>query len=481
MRSCIGIDMTSRGVKVAHILRRRDKLVVLHTSRKDVNAQESPSESAQADALLASAIVEANIGANVPLVVGLPYGKVFFSSFRTKLARREDVRRSLRFELEDDFPVRFDDLVTDICGCRTTPERQHEYLVAAVSREQMNECLEEIHESGRKVTVLSTDVCALHAVMQEACPDESGPLIILHADGQRMILAATENGNLVYARHVTCAETGTAVLAREIELARRSEFGGQCQRHPKILLSGPNELIEGLSGPLSSMTECEVRRADLWPQRQSSEDPELGGQYDIALGYALIGLGIGGGLNFLTADVSRADRTAKSEAKYAAIVFSALLAAILGLLGFRSLRGLKELEAERADLERTIRTVFTEAFPKEKKIVNELAQMSEYVNTLRKERDTLVAAVGQQVRPLWVLHVLSERMTSEKEIGISSVSIKDTAVHLTGTARSFESVEQFLDELRQVSEFASVVLEDVALTRGSERPAFRLTISVKTG
>jgi len=482
MRGSVGIDITGRSVRIVQISRKHERLFVPRTYTKQAGSQESSAESVPARSLLTEALREAGVEPNVPVVVGLPYDKVFFSGFRTDVANQEDVRRLLKFELEDDFPVPFDDLVMDLCGCRTVNEREREYLIAAVSRKEMDACLHELHETGRKCAVLSTDVCALHAVVQVACPEDRGPLIILHADGHRMILGAVQGQDIVYARHVARAEADAATLAREVELARRAAFGRQGAEPIGIFLSGPSESIEQLSEPLASATGCEIRRADLWPHVQSSQDPELGGQYDVALGYALIGLGLGSDApNFLGADVSQADRTAKSKAKHAAAVSVVLLAAILALFGAKLFGELRTLKAEDARLEGEIRTVFTDAFPDEKKIVNELAQMTEHLKSLRKERDTLVAAVGQRVRPLRILHVLSERMTTEKGIGISSFSIKDATVQLAGTGRSFESVEQFLQELRQVPEFASVELEDVALSQGSDRPAFRLLISVKIG
>ncbi|MBN2130865.1 MAG: PilN domain-containing protein [Sedimentisphaerales bacterium] len=482
MRGCVGIDITGRSVRIVQISRKHERLFVPRTYTKRAGPQEPAAENAPAGSLLAEALREAGIEANVPVVVGLPYDKVFFSSFRTDLAKQEDVRRLLKFELEDDFPVPFDDLVIDICGDRTVNERESEYLIAAVSRREMDACLHELRETGRKCAVLSTDVCALQAVVQVACPYESGPLMILHADGHRMILGAVQDNGVVYARHVACAEPGAATLAREVELARRAVFSRQGVEPIGIFLSGSEESVAELSEPLASATGCEIRRADLWPQVESSQAPELGGQYDVALGYALIGLGLGNEApNFLGADVSQADRTAKSKAKHAAAVSVVLLAAILALFGAKLFGDLRTLKAEDTRLEDEIRTVFTDAFPDEKKIVNELAQMTEHLKSLRKERDTLAAAVGQRVRPLRILHVLSERMTAEKGIGISSFSIKDATVQLAGTGRSFESVEQFLQELRQVPEFASVELEDVALSQGSDRPAFRLLISVRIG
>ena len=482
MRGSVGIDITGRSVRIVQISRKHERLFVPRTYTRQAGSQDSSAESAPAGSLLAEALREADIEPSAPVVVGLPYDKVFFSGFRTDLAKQEDVRRLLKFELEDDFPVPFDDLVMDICGCRSVNEREREYLIAAVSRREMDMCLHELRETGRKCVVLSTDVCALHAVVQVACPDDSGPSMILHVDGHRMILGVVQDNDIVYARHVACAEPEAATLVREVELARRAVFGRQGAEPIPIFLSGPNGLVEELSEPLASATGCEIRRADLWPHVQSSQDPELGGQYDVALGYALIGLGLGSDApNFLGADVSQADRTAKSRAKHAAAVSVVLLAAILALFGAKLFGDLRTLKVEDARLEEEIRAVFTDAFPDEKKIVNELAQMTEHVKSLRKERDTLAAAVGQRVRPLRILHVLSERMTSEKGIAISSFSIRDATIQLAGTGRSFESVEQFREELRQVPEFASVELEDVALSQGSDRPAFRLLISVKIG
>jgi type II secretory pathway component PulL len=218
------------------------------------------------------------------------------------------------------------------------------------------------------------------------------------------------------------------------------------------------------------------------PEAAAIGASDLDGQFAIALGLALVGLDSAGDtLNFLNADLSQVDRAAKSKVKQAALVSAVLLVAVLGLLGFRMLRELRSLEAERAGVSQEIRAVFTDAFPEDKKIVNEAAQMKEHLDSLRKEHNMLAAMVGKRIQPLRMLYVLSEKMTSEKGVGISSFSIKDKTIRIAGTGNSFESIEQFLEELRQVPEFGSIELEDMAQSRGSGRPEFRLLILVKTG
>lgn len=174
-------------------------------------------------------------------------------------------------------------------------------------------------------------------------------------------------------------------------------------------------------------------------------------------------------------------RVARSKTKRAAFISVALLAVILGLLGFRALRELSGLEADEARLSRDIRTIFVQSFPSEPRIVNELAQMTEHLDALRRQRDMLVAAVGKPIRPLWALQVMSETLAADAGIRLSSFVVTERTIRVTGTGDSFQSIEQFQGKLRKVPQFGAVEMEDVASSRGSERPEFRFLISVKAG
>lgn len=496
MACSVGIDITADGVRLVQLSRRRGKLSVLGTYAREVQDRESSDATVGVEMqnlapLLAEVIREAKLKANATVVVGLPYEKVFFSSLKTELTKQEDIRRLLKFELEDDFPLPFDDLVADICSRRYAGEDKYEYLIAAASRSQIGAWVQALDSVGRPRSVLSTDVCALAAAARLAQQDNDGrPTMLLYADGRRTILGLLQDGPITCARHLSCtgnAEVISATLAREVELTFRGTLGRQYQHPLRILLSGSGELVRELSPKLSQATGHEVVSCQLPVSGNlTTENGEpataLDGCYAIALGLALIGLGLRDDeLNFLSADLSQVDRAARSKAKHSALVSAVLVTTILGLLGLRTFGHLRALGTERAQLTQEIRAVFTKTFPGEKKVVNELAQMTEHLNSLRKEHDTLATVVGKRIQPLRVLHILSEKMTSEKGIGLLSFSIKDKTVHVTGTGSSFESVEQFLNELRQVPDFGSVELEDVVLSRGSDRPEFRLVISWKAG
>jgi type II secretion system protein L len=496
MACSVGIDITADGIRLVQLSRRRGKLSVLGAYARDVQPRESSGPSVEAEAqilvsLLIEMIREVKPKANATVVVGLPCEKVFFCSLRTELTKLEDVRRLLKFELEDDFPLPFDELVADICSGRRVGDDKYEYLIAAASRSQINTWAQALTETGRQRSVLSTDTCALHALAHLVQPHDDGrPSMLLYADGRRAILDLVQDGLVTCARHLPCmgnAEAVAATLAREVELTVRGTLGRQCQLPLRILLSGPDELVRELSPKLSQATghevvSCPLPTGDNLTTGNGEPTTAPDGRHAIAVGLALIGLGSRGNeVNFLKADLSQTDRMAKSRMKRSALVSAVLVAMVLALLGLRTFGQVRALGDERIQLTRQIRAVFTKTLPSEKKVVNELAQMTEHLNSLRKEHDTLAAIVGKRIQPLRVLHILSEKLTSEKGIGVSSLSMKDKTVRVTGTGSSFESVEQFLSELRQVPEFGSVELEDVALSRGRDRPEFRIVILLKAG
>jgi len=433
--------------------------------------------------LLADIRSKSGFPVDTPVALGLPHDKVFFCCLRTELTKFEDVRRLLKFELEDDFPVAFDDLVVDICGHRDVGGGKHEYLIAAINREQIRAFMQASTRVGMKNFILSADACALHSMMLlKHLSDDGRPTIVIHADTGRMILAIVQNGNIVSARHWRPGDDGTAIgtLRREIEMTVRSTFGEPIQTRCPILLSGPDGLARGLSDKLSQCTDYDVACVDLKSLVDVPDGLPCDGRFTIALGLALMGLnGNGAVLNFLDADTSQVNRLESSRMKRASFTAACLLLLLMLLSAVRTYKTLQSLEAENRRVEHDIRTLYTQAFPDEKKIVNELAQMTEHLNAMRKEHAVLVAAVGTRIRPLRVLHVLSERLMSQQAVAISSFLLAPDGVRVTGTGTSFESVEQFLEELRKVPDFTSVELEDVALMRGSNRPEFRLQISVK--
>lgn len=486
MHSCIGIDIAPGAIRLVQLSQRFGKSFLLGTHTHALAPQGAAGSAGDLGSALEEAIRESGFRVKAPVVLGLPHNQVFFCSYRTELAKHDDVRRLLKFELEDDVPVPFEDLITDICGHRSVGDLGHEYLIAAVSRGSVQTCTRAVSRAGRKCAAISTDVCALHNVARLCSPGSGGgTLMTLHVDDSRMILAVVLDGNIVSARHLPSegsADALKATLVREIELTLHTVFGKRGPLPLTIHVSGPSELVRGLSQKLPLAAGHEMHCVDFSSLVQGPADHQLGPEYAVALGLALAGLGLGGEeVDFLNADASQVDQTVKSRTKRTAFISAGLLIALLALWGLRMVKGLNVLEAEHAAVDAETRAVFTEAFPDETKIVNEFAQMTERLDLLRKEHEMLTAVAGNRIRPLRILNILSERLTSDKGMTLSSLTVAEQTVRLTGTGPSFESVEQLLDELRQVTDFRSVELEDVVLSTGSDRPEFKLLLTVRAG
>lgn len=487
MTSCVGIDIGPSAIRLVELSQRFGKLHLLATDEKKLAIEDIANSPAGLESVLGEVGHQVGRRAKAQVVLGLPYNQVFFCNFVTELADPDEVRRLLRFELEDDIPIPFEDLVTDICGRRNVREEGHEYLIAAVSRRDLHAWADAVAKTGRRCLALSTDVCALHAALG-ACNAEykDGTQMILHTDGDRIVLGMVEDGNIINARHLSYAGAANALgatLAREIELTCRAVYGRRRQTLLKIHLSGPDALIHELSAVMSSVgAGYEIHEVSLSSSIHSNADVKLGSEYALAFGLAATGLGVvGKAVNFLEADTSQADKVVKSRVKRTALMSAGLLVVILVLSGAKMFGDLRALEAQHTKVGAEIRAVFTEVFPDETKIVNELAQMTERFDPLRKECNMLMTTVGKEIRPLALLHIFSEKLTSDRGITISSFSVTEKIVRITGTGRSFESVEQFLKELHQVSYFRTVELEDVMLNRGSDRPEFRMLITVGSG
>jgi hypothetical protein len=486
MRYSVGIDITARSIHIVQIAHRRSGFSALRTYTKDVEGGEFLDDAGKIGEILTEARRSGNLVTKADIVMGLPSEKVFFGNLRTDVARPEDVRRLLKFELEDDFPVPCDDLVMDICGHYLSEDGGREYLIAAVHRGQIDLYKQGLEQARWQCSVLSADICALETVARMAQLDENaGPSTVLHVDGYRAILGILRDRTVLCARHLVCegnAEALTMPLAREIERTFRGLLGRQYRQPLRILISGRDELARELAEKLPGATGHDVQLLDLASYVRPAAGSELDGRFAVALGFALMGRSSGGhAVNFLNADLSQVDRVAKTKAKRAAVLSGVLLLVILGLLGLHTFRELKLLEARHDRIREETRTVFLRAVPDEKRIVSELAQMTEHLNLLRRRHGLLYSAVGSRIEPLAILHVLSERMGSEEDIAISRLAINDQALHITGTGSSFESVEQFVDELRRIPQFSAVRLEDVGRSREGDRREFRLVISMKKG
>jgi len=490
VKRSIGIDINRDKISIVQLCFNRGELSLERSCTREIPESGSSEEKSTADikALINSMITEENFDTSAKVTVTGPANKVFFQNFRTDLSANEDVQQLLKFELEDDFPIPFDELVAGICGSRELKGDNREFLIGALNRLELQNRIKTINEAGLKCSAVTADVCALYAVtsISHNLIDET-PSMIIHADNSRIILAITEKGRLVCVRHFnrqdltkaggSTSETLVPVLTREIEMTLRAIFGSNIHSQLKVFISANNELLQDLSGALPEAINCQVVALEPFTKIDCSEQQQANTDIVIAVGLALIGTNeIDEMLNFLAVDEFRSDQTA--ETKQGLFVFGFLLLAIGALLVVKLFYKLNTLENEHQLVKQQIREVFVQTLPGEKKIVNELAQMSEQLEIVRAEYNTFAAGLSDRVLPLRVLQNISEKITPEQNVRINDISIAPESVRLVGAAASFNSVDNIMSSLRQISGFNEVELQNPDVDPRSGGVRFTLSITM---
>jgi Tfp pilus assembly protein PilN len=485
VKRSIGIDINEDKISIVQLSFAGGKFSVERASVREM-PESSSSEKTTVDvqSLINSMITEENFDMSAKVTVTAPSDRVFFQSFRTNLSTDEDIGHLIKFELEDDFPIPFDELVAGVCGGRELKGDNREYLVGAINRSELRGRVETIQEAHLKCSTVTADVFALYAAASLS-DDLAGntPFVIVHSDNFRIILTIGVKDRLVCARHFSSrseAEGETPlrsiqVITREIEMTLRAIFGSNADARLKVFISADNGLIEGLSARLPEIIDCEV--VELKPFIKidcSKQQPNT--DIVIATGLALIGTNeIPEVLNFLSIDELSSDRTA--ETKRSLFVAGVLLLVIGALLVVRLFYELNNLGHQGELVKKQIREVFVQTLPKEKRIVNELAQMNEQLETIQAEYDILSAGLSDRVLPLKILQSISEKITPDQNIRINDISMAPESVSLAGIAPSFESVDNVMSVLRQVSEFNTIEVQGIDVDPKSSGVRFTLSIT----
>jgi Tfp pilus assembly protein PilN len=221
---------------------------------------------------------------------------------------------------------------------------------------------------------------------------------------------------------------------------------------------------------------CEVVELNLFakidcPDQQPNPD------IAIATGLAMIGTNeIPDVLNFIAIDEFRSDQTV--EIKRGLYIAGALLLAIGILLVAMLFHELNNLENRHERLKKQIREVFVQTLPQEKKIVNELAQLNEHLETSQAQYNALAAGLSDRVLPLRILQIISEKIPMDQNVRINDISMAPESIRLSGIAPSFESVDKLISLLRQVSGFDTVEVPSIDVD--PQGRGVRFTLSIRT-
>jgi Tfp pilus assembly protein PilN len=270
--------------------------------------------------------------------------------------------------------------------------------------------------------------------------------------------------------------TPVQVLILEIEMTLRTVFGPDTDTRRKVFVSSNNKLLEGLFERLPEAMNCEVVELNLFA-KINCPDQQPNPDIAIAAGLAMIGTNeILDVLNFIAIDEFRSDQTV--EIKRGLYIAGALLLAIGIMLVAMLFHELNTLEKRHERLKKQIREVFVQTLPQEKKIVNELAQLNEHLESSQAQYNALASGLSDRVLPLRILQIISQKIPTDQHVLINDISMAPESIHLAGIAPSFESVDKLMSLLRQVTGFDTVEVPSIDVD--SQGRGVRFTLSIRT-
>jgi Tfp pilus assembly PilM family ATPase/Tfp pilus assembly protein PilN len=483
VKRSVGIDINSNCVRIVQLSCGRGRYFLersyIHQLPEGTFANNISAENIKT--AIRNAITKGNIDAKSPVTVAMPFGKVFFRNFRTDISNDSQVRQILKFEMEDDFPIPFEDLVVDICSCRQLEGQERNILVGAVSRSALQEMTGKMQTAGIHCAIVTADVCSLQTITKLSRIDCNAPSLVVYTGVGRTIITVFEKNNLIAVRCISINETTdnvTSQLRQEIGLTLRVAFTAGIPELSKILLCGCESTVNTLFEELPKVFNCEAVILNPFAQFKNSSRSQADGELVIALGLALAGADVKSNvLNFSAADKAAAERTAKTRKN--ALVLGFLLFVLAALAMVNLFVRLNILENQNRQINEQLRDVFTQNFPEEKNIVNESAQMAEKYNLLKEQYNVLASEVLNKISPLSVLQHISEKITPAMNVSVSGISMTAEQVLLSGIADSSDAVDNVVETLKQVPEFRSVEIRNVDWDPVNNKWPF--TVLIKTG
>ena len=426
---------------------------------------------------IAKMIETSGMAEKARVVVSIPGAWTHYCSLKTDLTHLDDLKRHLPYELEDDVPIEFDDLIIDIVDQEQEGQKAR-YLVAASRRSQVQMLKTALSASEIDCQVLSVDVDAIASLVRyfNVVPTDQTVMVVALVQS-RTIIGVFDNGYLCIGRSVPCWVRSEDCIDEIL-----GELDGTLRYCNTVLGKIPSECIlwEGdekdsdLQKSIGDHLQTPVSLLDL-TNKLNREQCRLGSGHLVALGLALRGCCAKDTLpNFISADLREASFT-KDIRRSLKIGGVLLVLLIFAVCGFGTIR-FSQFKHRNEMLDQKIESVFKESLPNISKIVQPVPQMTEQLQLLQKEFNLFSQAVNQGAMPLHVLQKISQITGKRNDVIINSLMIESDTIDIEGLGDSYESNETLVSNLRLIPDFAEVAMESDSIKKVNNKVRFTIHI-----
>ncbi|MHC4694193.1 MAG: hypothetical protein ACYS67_15735 [Planctomycetota bacterium] len=485
VKRCIGIDIGFSYLRAVQIMRTEDELCIEKVfSTQTRRSKHSPQE------ILRQLSSKHGFDHRSDVAISMPHDAVFFRNLETDFAGLEQIRQVPRSAVEHNFPIEPDQIVAQACSHRRLPKDKYSVLTAAVSKTSLRDRLNILAEAKIQPNLVETAICAIHSTIVINHPEiATGQAIIAYIDESYLILAVTENNNILIVRNIPIAspsdnntdstqENVADLLAREAQVTWQKVFGTDIEQEVKIYLATGGDVSGDLAAVVKESLNCQIVKVEPYAMVKRSFEKNGDNGICVAEGLALRALAPEKtvGINFLEVDNTHTTPTFNLRKEF--ITCATLVAAIIVVSFVGLFVRLFHLESKYTNIKNEIRQVFQYTLPEEKNIVNPLVQLEQQLVSFRKNNQLFASFYPTSLTPLKVLHNITTNTPSESNIKINDLLITTESVRLKGTCDSFDSLYQWQKLLQEIDGFTLVDVQNPQRNPKGDAIHFTILISL---
>lgn len=393
------------------------------------------------------------------------------------------IQKALGFELEQRLPVPVEGCVFSWLECGRASKGQN-ILVAAMRREVLAAYVDAFTKAGLPPQVIDLDVCAVSSVLAVIGCDVPPCALMLHVGPRTSRAVFLSGGKPCLLRFF---ETGTDMmqdggngagarcLCREVRtsIAFAAETA-DCSPE-SIIVTGAGMRLDALRQALEVELGVPVQRPQVSDDARAvfpALDSEVFPDVLAAWGMTRRALKKGHGFNFCQGEFAYVNprRRMRGNMLRSAGLAGLVILAMLTAFGAGLWRDANRL----ADGRQRIEDVFHEALPQ----VQGEFTIAQYRSILRSRLRELKGrhALGAKGGALPVLLAVTEAVPAGVDFTLTSLTMDDAQVSLTGTADGFATVEQLKKRLLAEESFHDVQIRSAQASADGARVTFEIVI-----
>jgi Tfp pilus assembly PilM family ATPase len=444
-------------------------------------------------AILRSLVAEHGFDRRADVAVCLPAQTVSFVEVQTDAAGLQALRAGETLKLQNDLPIPVEDAIIQICSARTLPENKYDVVLAATAGDTVREQLRLLEEGNIHPSTVDAPILATQATLAANHPDTmTATTVILCVDESILTLAVMQEGTILIVRNipVVCdddwslsVEQTAEIIEREVEITWRKLFGAGPDGNLYILLAATSKAVEQLVPAIREKIECRIAVVDPYARVKKSGDVvDADLSMSVAVGLALRALVCESRdpCDFLAAYNIRT--RPGSRLKRELIVCTSLVVITAGIWFLGLFVRLSALESEYAGLKGRIQTVFRQALPQEKNIVDPLAQLQQKLDAVRDEYKAASSFGPGRFSPLEIWHMLATHTPKDGNLKFHDLTITTDFVQAVGSCDSFAVISEWQRLLKQIPGFDTVHVQDQKIDARTGQVQFTLSMaSARTG